>query len=155
MKINANDQLDLKGSCLNRCKNLLDHTYKIYALDPELNKWIQFTNSSYFHMTGRQPKSDLIVSKELFADYSTTLIWKFEFLSKTTNQQEIGASNALIFYVNQPPKPGMCDISPTNGTTSTFFTIYCADWSDSDGSVVNYTFYGKIFLLFEFNINKL
>ena len=158
MKINGNDQFDLKGFCLARCNNnQLSHSYNIYFLDSLQNQWIPFTNNTYYHMTSeQQPKSDLIVTDTLFSDYSEYEIWKFELVTVLLANQELKATSSLIVYVNQPPKPGMCDITPTNGTTSTYFTIYCADWSDSDGGLVNYTFYGVFYLYtrrFHFLIN--
>ena len=41
--------------------------------------------------------------------------------------------SALNFVINQPPSNGSCSISPLNGSTSTVFTVSCANWIDDDG----------------------
>jgi ssDNA-binding Zn-finger/Zn-ribbon topoisomerase 1 len=52
----------------------------------------------------------------------------------------------MQIYVNFPPLPGICTVSPTEGNTTSLFTISCNSWTDPDGSVTNYAFYGKNFL---------
>jgi hypothetical protein len=141
MKINANDQLDLKGACLTGC-NDLSYSYNIYMLVG--NQWIPFTNVSYYHKPEGFIK-DLTAKKSLFSDFPNQAIWKFE-LEAFNPLKNISGSASLIVYVNQPPTPGICDISPKSGTTSTIFNIYCADWSDNDGGIVNFTFYGNFFI---------
>ena len=44
--------------------------------------------------------------------------------------------------INQPPRNGSCSIAPSNGTTSTLFTVLCPDWFDEDG-IKDYSVYGK------------
>ncbi|CAF4491135.1 unnamed protein product, partial [Rotaria magnacalcarata] len=50
------------------------------------------------------------------------------------------SSSALHFEINQPPKPGICSITPSNGTITTKFTVICKDWADQDG-IKDYSFY--------------
>ena len=145
-KINANDQLDLKGSCLNGCvgKSLM-YSYKIFMMDDTLNQFVQFTNSSYYYLTGAN-KSDLTILSNLFLEYSYIAIWKVELDLNLTSfdNENVSTYISLTLYVNQPPTPGACDIDPKNGTTSDLFTIFCDQWLDDvDGSLVNFTFYGK------------
>jgi hypothetical protein len=68
MKINANDQLDLKGSCLSGCdKESSIFTYNLFMLNSSSNQWISFTNNSYYFYTGLNPQTDLTI-KERFDD---------------------------------------------------------------------------------------
>ena len=49
MKINSNDQLDLKGTCLSNCNGKsLVYSFAVYQMDPVLKRWIPFTNNSYY-----------------------------------------------------------------------------------------------------------
>jgi hypothetical protein len=142
LKINANDQLDLKGACLSGCKNTnLKHTFNIFMLDGIKNETIKLENQSYYFTTDSS-KLNLAIRKELFQDFSTFKYWKIELVSFSFDKN-LTTSSSLLFYVNQPPVPGMCNINPKNGTTSTLFTIYCTDWKDDDGGLVNYAFYGN------------
>jgi hypothetical protein len=83
----------------------------------------------------------------LFSDYPSQAIWKVELtvsLTSTllTNETYQGKSSMQI-YVNFPPLPGICTVSPTEGNTTSLFTISCNSWTDPDGSINNYAFYGK------------
>lgn len=143
MKINGNDQFDLKGACLSGCVNDLAYNYKLYCLDTASGQWMIFTNYSYYHTPTLSP-TDLTVSKSLFMDYSSYLIWRVDLI--TSSMTFSISTTSMLVYVNQPPIPSMCSINPTIGTTSTLFTINCDNWSDSkDGQFVNFTFYGIIF----------
>ena len=152
MRINANDQLDLKSSCLSGCStnDTLTFTYNLNMLDSNTNKWILFPANAlkYYYLTGRT-LSDLTIKKQLFSDYSTQNIWKIDLILNVKDpfqNQTQNATSSLNVYVNQPPTSGTCDIDPKNGTTNTLFRINCINWIDIDGSVpVNYVFYGKKF----------
>ena len=152
MQINGNDQLDLKGSCLSGCSNddILTFSFNLYTLDSSRNQWKSFTNNSYFYLTGKT-LSELAIRKQLFLDFPIQKIWKIDLIlnvfNSLLNLTQI-ATSSLIFYVNQPPSSGTCDINPKSGTTSTFFTLSCSNWIQSDGSpALNYVFYGIIFIL--------
>ena len=150
MKINANDQLDLKGSCLKGCNanDSIVYSYELFFLNNITNQWSLFTNNSFYYLTGKS-LSDLTINKELFSDFSTQAIWKINFIINDINPHlvQTQASSSIIFYVNHPPLSGSCDINPKNGTTSTLFNIYCTNWVDSNGVLAtNYVFYGKYFL---------
>jgi hypothetical protein len=148
MQINGNDQLDLKGSCLKGCQNgdILTFSYNLYVLDSSTNQWNRFNNNSYFSLTGKT-LSDLVIKKQLFSDFFAQKILKIDLIlnvfNSNQNQTQI-ATSSLIFYVNQPPTSGTCDINPKSGTTSTLFTTSCKNWIQHDGSpALNYVFYGK------------
>ena len=146
-KVNSNDQLDLLGSCLVGCDGIsTTYTYNLYMLNSVTKQWISFTNTSYYYTTG-QSNMNLTILKNLFVDYPTQVIWKIEFVANVmiaTNQSYQGSTSNTIF-VNFSPLPGNCDILPKNGTTSTLYTIMCDSWSDPDGSIKSYAFYGKRF----------
>ena len=140
MKINANDQLDVRGACLSGCDSATQtHEYKLYML-LNSNQWIPFTNSSYFMYTGLAPFTSLTVKEALFLDYYPQNIWKIEFgIALNTN-----SSASIVFYVNFPPRFGTCDISPSNGTTNTLFSITCLNWMDPDGNLNSFSYYGIV-----------
>ena len=147
MSINANDQLDLIGSCLIGCTDAKSsiYTYNLYMLNNNTNQWIPFTNSSYYYQTDLTPNSFLTIRQSLFEDFPSQIIWKVELVVNcvSPNNENVNGSTSLIFYVNYPPKSGSCDIYPKNGTTSTQFQIICINWVDSNGVVIKYSFYGK------------
>ena len=147
MRINGNDQLDLKGSCLSGCMpdDIKKFSYSLFTFDLLTNQWELFTNKTFFYQTGKT-QSDLTITKDFFSVSSSQKTWKIvldlnatDSLLKNTRQ----AQTSFFIYVNQPPWSGTCDIEPKNGTTNTLFNISCSDWEDPDGIlVVNYAFYG-------------
>ena len=145
-KINANDQLDLKGSCLTGCNenDTLEFNYNLYMFNSSIKQWKQFFQNNFYYLTGKA-KSGLTIKKNLFQEYFEQKIWKIELFLNVTNRQSVFAFTSLIIYVNQPPKSGYCDIDPKNGTTSTLFNLICSGWIDTDGSLANYAFYGNIY----------
>ena len=82
----------------------------------------------------------------MFTDNSLTLKWKIEF-SLTTISKYNGFSTgkaSLVIKPNQLPSGGICSVYPLNGTTpNTLFKFNCSGWTDSDGVVVKYLFFGK------------
>lgn len=82
--------------------------------------------------------SNFTATNHLFKNESI-LYWRFEVVYTFIATK---SSSALNFFINQPPKNGSCNISPSNGTTSTIFTIRCLDWIDEDG-IKDYSVYGK------------
>ena len=151
MKINANDQLDLNGFCLNGCETSDNSfVYTLYMLNS--NQWIQFTNVSYYFYTGSMPQTSLTVKEDLFKENVFQEIWKIElnvFVSSTNKS----GSASIIFYVNFPPQQGSCDINPKNGTTNTLFSISCINWFDSNGILTSFYYYGIVILFKIFLVN--
>ncbi len=113
--------------------------------------WSLFTNTSYYYTSGQSNK-DLTILKDLFSDYHLQVIWKIELIVSVgtpgTNQSYQG-STSMNIYVNFSPLPGTCIVNPTVGNTTSLFYFICNSWTDRDGSVTNYAFYGKslMFLL--------
>ncbi len=46
----------------------------------------------------------------------------------------------LNFIINPPPSNGSCQINPSNGNTSTIFTVKCSDWYNKD-NIKDYSLY--------------
>ncbi len=144
-KINSNDQLDLKASCLASCEGKsLTYTFNLYQMDPSLKEWILFTNNSYYYSTGLSNEY-LVILKDLFRDFPVQHFWKVESNIQLTTfaGDTLTASSSIVFYVNFAPLNGMCSISPWVGTTSTLFTISCPNWIDNEGDIVSYSYYGN------------
>ena len=108
------------------------------------SQWSLFTNSCY---TSGQSNTHLTILKNLFSDYNSQAIWKVELIvteatTIATNQTSHGSTSILIL-VNFPPLPGYCSVTPTFGNTTNLFNIICNSWTDPDGTITNYAFYGK------------
>jgi hypothetical protein len=145
MKINANDQLDLKGSCLSGCdKESNIFTFNLYMWSSSTNQWISLTNNSYYFYTGLYPQTDLTIKEELFEGFTSQTIWKVE-LNVYIPSNNTSGSTSILFQVNYPPRNGLCDINPKNGTTNTLFSISCWNWVDTDGHLDSFAYYGKHF----------
>jgi hypothetical protein len=145
MKINSNDQLDLKGTCLSNCiGKSLTYNFAFYQMDPILKTWIPYTNNSYFFGAGLSNEY-FVILKDLFRDFPNQVYWKVESNIQLTTYADdtLNALASIIFYVNLSPLNGMCNISPIVGTTNTLFTIYCNNWIDKDGEIVSYSYYGE------------
>ena len=85
----------------------------------------------------------------MFQSNSAVLFWKIEF--KATVNQALTGLSSLALKINQLPKDGSCYADKLNGTSSlTSFFLKCVYWSDPDGSVDKYEFYGKFYFFFPF-----
>jgi len=157
LQVNANDQLDLKGSCTIGCDWTLgtfEFSYNVYMIIKNKTSSLTTTQlipikSSYFSALGEH-NSDLSVVSSLFRDYPSQFEWKFEL--NLLMGSSITTSTSLLVYVNHPPKSGSCGIEPKNGTTSTLFNIYCDAWIDEVGRVAAFAFYGLNFVYFSRNL---
>ena len=142
-KVNSNDQLDLIGSCLVGCTgNSVTYTFNLFMFNSVTNTWTPFTNSLYYYTWGPL-NSGLAISKNLFTDYPSQLIWKIQLnINVGYSNQTYAGSTSMAIYVNFSPLPGICDINPKNGTTNTLFQITCNGWTDNLGSVAFYSYFG-------------
>ena len=53
---------------------------------------------------------------------------------------------SMIFLVNNLPTGGSCYVDKYNGTSlSTVFNIRCPNWTDLDGFIGKYEYFGKYF----------
>jgi len=61
----------------------------------------------------------------------------------------IKGAASLNFKMNTLPSGGNCNISSDNGTSlSTVFYIMCQNWTDAEGPIKAYEFFGKINVTF-------
>ena len=141
LKINSNDQLDIKGLCLTGCNgDGLSFKYDIYALPAPSNKWTPFTQFGYFYVSNKLG-TDLTLKEDLFRNFSSQIIWKIE-LTLNIASRNVSGKTSLLFFVNFPPHLGLCMVTPQNGSTLTLFQIKCSGWTDPEGSLVQFDFYG-------------
>ena len=118
------------------------------------NHWIQITNNLYFDSDNRK---EIKIFSKLFDLNKNINYYKIELNMNVEfhNNINLNGSTSTIFYVNQPPKNGNCSFNPKYGTIDTKFKFYCDNWSDEDGKIKNYVFFGKLisffFYLFCFN----
>jgi hypothetical protein len=65
-------------------------------------------------------------------------------ITATTSQGINSGTSSLFFYANQLPTGGLCFITPSTGIAlSTNFTLACDGWSDPDGVVTQYQYFGN------------
>ncbi len=84
--------------------------------------------------------SSLCISSLLFqhANYSKISYWKVDLWINNAGR------SSLIFKLNEKPKNGLCSIDRYNGTSmETYFQITCLNWTDLDGKVTRYEYFGK------------
>jgi len=148
VKINSNDDLDLKGVCLSRCDGLSRaYSFNLFMLDSNSSKWTQFSNQSYFHVSS-QDETDLIILKSLFNDFYSqrgVVYWKVQMTITilTYSHENLTGMASILFQVNIPPTNGKCDVKPKYGSVNDRFRIYCTNWLDNDGQVASYSYYGN------------
>ncbi|CAF0880040.1 unnamed protein product, partial [Brachionus calyciflorus] len=138
--INPNTNLILDSSCMTGCDSAskIDYEYKIYFIDS--NIWTLLPNShSYFKS---QNSKELIISNELFSNYSHIKHWRINFALWIDDKISQRGETFLQFKINELPSIGECLVEPANGISSQQqFLISCSNWHDNDGYIVNYEFY--------------
>ncbi len=139
----------MKGSCLVGCDSSSSYTFNLYFLNAGTSQWSLLTNSSYYYTSG-QSNTDLTILDNLFNDFPSQAIWKVELsvnvVSTLYSNQTFQGLSSMQIYVNFPPLPGSCAVSPTEGNTTSLFYFICNSWTDPSGFVTNYAFYGNILL---------
>jgi len=127
------------------CDSGSEYKFNLLMLNSTTNQWSLFTNSSYFYNSG-QFNTGFTVLKNLFSDYSSQIIWKVELVVNVAlnldSNQTFQGSTSVQFFVNFPPLAGVCIITPTVGNTTDIFNIICNSWTDPDGSITKYAYYG-------------
>ena len=99
--------------------------------------------SYLLHVILGSNSSNFTTTPDLFLVNPSIGYWRFEVLYSLPSTT---GSSALNFIINQSPQNGSCSVSPPNGTTSTWFTIACSQWQDTDG-IKDFSFY-SLFLSF-------
>ena len=52
-------------------------------------------------------------------------------------------SSSIVFKLHSLPSGGQCSIDQKSGIAlSTYFVISCTGWTDSDGIITRYEYYG-------------
>ena len=150
-KINANDQLDIRGSCLAGCYgDGLTYAFNIYKLNNQTNQF-EIIRDATFYYQYTYLTTYLTVMSDFFKSEPNQIIYKVEY-SVLISSRNVSSSTFLLIHVNFPPDHGTCDITPKIGTVlNTQFTISCSDFVDNDGFLVFYSFYGKY--LFKIAVN--
>ena len=86
--------------------------------------------------------NELVIKKDLFKQYEITSNWKIVLKIKTDSNATGLVS--MLFVLNSLPSGGKCFYNLNKGISlATLFEISCSDWTDSDGLIEKYEFYGK------------
>lgn len=163
--VNPTTQVSLFSYCVGTCSRIENITWNVYQgsnnASANVTQWtlfphVQLHQNSWFFGTlmilvrfhsylinfcfvGRNT-SNFTSTNQLFMSYPWISFWRFEVaytFADTTS------SSSLNFIINQPPANGSCSISPSNGTTTTVFTISCPDWLDQD-DIKEYSLYSSL-----------
>lgn len=145
-KVNANDQLDIKGSCLVGCYgDGLTYVFNIYMLNNQTNLFEPFKDTLYFYQFGYLT-TYLTILSDFFMKNKEQIIYKVEYVVYIASRN-LTSSTSMIIYVNFPPSQGTCDITPKFGFAfRTQFFIDCSNFIDKDGFLVSYALYGKLLI---------
>ncbi|CAF3130688.1 unnamed protein product [Rotaria sp. Silwood2] len=142
--VNPTTQVALASICIDDCKTVQSITWNIYQglMNSSSNsvQWTLFNEMNTYRdiwFFGMNTSNFTAINK-LFIDNPSIIYWRFEVVYSFSSES---SSSSLSFVINRPPQNGFCSISPTNGTTSTLFTISCFNWTDDDG-IKDYSFYG-------------
>lgn len=85
----------------------------------------------------------------LFSVDPNVILWKVEGSIRAISEIYGLASSqsSLVLATNKLPTGGSCSIDPLEGITmDTEFTVVCQNWTDIDGNITKYEFYGKLYL---------
>lgn len=129
--INPTTQIALFSICLENCSSLQNIIWKIYS--KEINQTYSMENNWFFGIN----TSNFTSTNQLFLTNSQIKHWQFEVVYSFSSRISTSAMN---FVINQSPQNGSCSIFPSNGTTSTLFTIRCSNWTD-ENEIKDYSFY--------------
>ena len=133
--VNPTTQVALFSLCTGNCSLIQRITWNVYSGEANSSLWILFNQTqNYFFGT---TSSNFTVTNQFFLQNPNVKFWKFEVVYSFLNQISVSALN---FMINQPPRNGSCLILPSNGTTTTLFTISCPNWFDEDG-IKDYSLY--------------
>ena len=142
-KVNPTTQVALYSRSVDQSPTIQNITWNIYhgIINSTRNytRWTPFNkmddyNNIWFY--GRNT-TNFTATNDLFRHYPNETHWKFEVVYSFGS---ITSSSALNFEINPPPSNGLCHISPSNGTTTTVFTITCSNWSNQD-NIKDYSLY--------------
>jgi hypothetical protein len=158
--VNPTTQVALFSVCPGNCLSIKNITWNIYQSSNGSSSTVQWTlfnqinqyqniwffgknlftfcvsfDSDSFQGTNT---SNFTAINQLFLANPQIIYWRFEVVYSFASEI---SSSALNFVINQPPQNGSCSITPSNGTTTTLFTISCPNWFDTDG-IKDYSLFG-------------
>lgn len=145
-RVNSNNNLQLTGECVDGCEGAssIQYVYKVYPnTGTETNK---IFNTNIYSLSnawfkGNPNSNELSIISETFNNMSSVKHWKVT-LSVIVDMNKVGESS-LIFNVNSKPFGGTCSVNSNNGYALTsYFTIKCLNWQDSDGEIMRYEYQG-------------
>ena len=139
------NQINLISTCELGClNNEISYSYKIYSSDlSDLNntKWNELDINSYSNYFTSVTTDTIRISKYFFSDFPSIKYLKLESFLKNSFKN---GSNSIILRINNPPKNGICQINPKIGKAmNENFKIQCSNWTDSDGLITSYKYYGN------------
>ena len=116
--------------------------FHIYALfNNKKNQEIIFKNQKNSKIG--TDSNELVLKSAMFKNFSSIFFWKVE-LKLNLNYSSSSGMSSIILKVNQLPTGGICYFHSLNGTSlETDFFIKCIYWSDPDGTIEKYEFYGN------------
>ncbi len=151
VKINPNNQLMITGTCLNgTCDNVNAITYQYYvwqlwqlSSSDIQQKWLPYSSANTSDLANSDTL-DLVIRKSLFDNNNSTQQWKVQLLTTTLSQSGYATGlSSIIIQLNQLPTNGSCSANPLSGyASSTNFVINCTGWTDPDGYIVQYSYFG-------------
>lgn len=162
-RINPTTQVALSASCIGMCDTQpiiqWNVYYGVFNVNSNVTQWLPFSQMMtydqiwffgnrallfrwpvfilFYENLGRNT-NQFTSTNRLFVENPAVQYWRFEVIYRFASAI---TSSALNFVMNRPPSSGSCSISPSNGTTSTLFTITCSAWSDENG-IKDYSIYG-------------
>ncbi|CAF4283183.1 unnamed protein product, partial [Adineta steineri] len=141
--VNPTTQVALFAICNGNCTTLESIIWNVYQgssnSSSNVTQWILFNQMNTYEniwFFGRNT-SNFTATNQLFLSNPLTELWRFEVVYNFTFETSVSSLN---FIINQPPYNGSCSMNPSNGTTSTLFTIECPNWFDED-DVKDYSLY--------------
>ena len=142
-RVNPTTQVALFTICIGNCGNIQTIEWNIYQGErnssTNMIQWTPFASIAIYDnlwFFGRQT-GNFTASNQLFLQHPQITHWRFEVIYTFVNAT---SQSALSFIINQPPSNGSCLIHPSNGTTTTLFTISCSNWFDDD-QIKDYSLY--------------
>lgn len=152
-RVNPTTQVSLFAICIGNCINVQRIQWNVYQgtnnESSNITQWTLFNamNTYENHWFFGTQTSNFTATNQLFLNNPQINLWRFEIIYTLSS----GTSGSTInFIINQLPKDGYCLIDPSNGTTTTLFTVSCPNWFDEDG-IKDYSIYGMFIIRMPIN----
>ena len=150
-RVNPTAQVALFAICIGNCIDIQHIQWNIYQgttnASSNITQWTLFDGMNTYENNwffGIQT-SNFTATNQLFLNNPQIHLWRFEIVYTLSSET---SGSIINFMINQVPKNGDCLINPSNGTTTTLFTISCPNWFDEDG-IKDYSLNGMIMIVFK------